>query len=332
MKHLVVQSSMRSSDIRPPELVARLQDLATQAARGFLADVAELVEVSCPGCGADDGRPAFERQGFGYLECVNCGTLYVRRRPTAAALARHYESSPAAEARLEYFSRETASARFEYIVQSRVEWISEQMERVRSDRGLRYADVGTLYPAMFTELSVLPHVARLASFETDARIAERLSPAVQVDSSEEPFDVITAFEQLEHQSSPFEFLSRLRGKLVPGGSLLLTLRSASGFDIQTLWGDSSFLLIPEHLNLLSLKGVELLLERVGFDPLELSTPGEMDTDIVRQAIASRPDIAVGRFLRTMLTQRGDGALDEFQTFLQRNRLSSHVRVSARRSV
>lgn len=329
MKHLVVQSSMRSADIRPPELIARLQELAAGAAREFLATPGELVEVPCPGCGGEESRPAFERLGFGYVECAECGSLWVRLRPSAEALARHYAQSAAAEARLSYFASETASARFEYIVQSRVEWISEQVERVRSNRELRFADVGTLYPAMFTELSALTKLARLASLETDSRIAEQLPPSVRLDSADAPFDVVTAFEQIEHQFSPLDFLRRLREQMAPGASLLLTMRSASGFDIQTLWGGSTFLLIPEHLNLLSLKGVEALLTRVGLEPLELSTPGEMDTDIVRQAALSDSALDVGRFVRTLLLERGDAALDEFQAFLQRNRLSSHVRVTAR---
>lgn len=329
MKHLVVQSAMRSSDIRPPELVRRLQELSLEAASAFLSAPGALAEVPCPGCGLEDHVDAFERFGFGYVECTACGSLYVRRRPDAEALARHYAESPAADARLSYFARETASARFEYIVQSRVEWISEQVERVRHARELRFADVGTLYPAMFTELAELSSVGRMASLGTDPRIAERLPRSVRLDEVDAPFDVVTAFEQIEHQFSPYEFLSRLNELMAPGASLLLTLRSSSGFDVQTLWEHSTFLLIPEHLNLLSLKGIEALLTRVGLTPLELSTPGEMDTDIVRQAVTSDPSLPVSRFVRTLMTERGEVALDEFQSFLQRNRLSSHIRVAAR---
>lgn len=329
MKHLVVQSAMRSSDIRPPELVRRLQELSAEAAHAFLADPDGLADVPCPGCGVEDHVAAFDRFGFGYVECTACSSLYVRRRPTAEALARHYAESPAAEARLAYFARETASARFEYVVQSRVEWISEQVERVRYERELRFADVGTLYPAMFTELAALSRIGLTASLGTDPRIAERLPRSVRLDSTDAPFDVVTAFEQLEHQFSPYDFLSRLHGLMAPGASLLLTMRSSGGFDVQTLWENSTFLLVPEHLNLLSLRGIEALMTRVGLTPLELSTPGEMDTDIVRQAVTSNPALPVSRFVRTLMTERGDVALDEFQAFLQRNRLSSHVRVAAR---
>lgn len=328
MKHLVVQSSMRSADIRPPEVVRRMQELAAEAAGSFLARLDRLETVACPACDEQVAEPAFERFGFQYVECAACHSLYVARRPTAEALREHYERSRAAEVRIGYFVRDTASARFEYIVQSRVDWISEQLAKRPAGGPLRVADMGTLYPRMFGELRELGLVSRLASIDTDPRIADRLPEGVARDAADAPFDVITAFEQLEHQFSPFEALSRLRALLRPGGTLLLTTRSASGFDISTLWEHAPFLIIPEHLNLLSLRGIKLLLARVGFEPQELSTPGEMDTDIVRQAILDDPSIRVSRFVRALLTDRGEIALDDFQAYLQKHRLSSHVRVTA----
>jgi hypothetical protein len=88
--------------------------------------------------------------------------------------------------------------------------------------------------------------------------------------------------------------------------------------------------VPEHLNLLSVEGVSILLEAAGFEVVELSTPGQLDLELVTQAVEQDPTIELPPFIDYLIHQRGDLAHEEFQTYLQKHRLSSHVRVAARK--
>jgi hypothetical protein len=119
--------------------------------------------------------------------------------------------------------------------------------------------------------------------------------------------------------------------MAPDGLLLLTTRSGSGFDLSILEGHARYLFVPEHLNLLSLAGLERLMERAGFELLELSTPGELDIGLVRDSLLRDPSIPVPEFVRLLVEHRDEVAHRDFQEFLQKHRLSSHVRLAARRT-
>jgi hypothetical protein len=116
--------------------------------------------------------------------------------------------------------------------------------------------------------------------------------------------------------------------LKPGGILLATTLTVSGFDIQVLWGSAKAVYPPHHANLLSIAGYHRLFERCGFELVEISTPGELDVDIVRNSLSDEPHLPVSRFER-MLIAAPEDVRRSFQEFLKRERMSSHLRVVAR---
>ena len=97
-----------------------------------------------------------------------------------------------------------------------------------------------------------------------------------------------------------------------------------------LWDKAPYIFVPEHLNLLSIAGLEQLVQRSGFELVELSTPGQLDVEQVRLACQDDPAIRLPRFVETLLSARGPLAAEDFQAFLQKHRLSSHVRIAARK--
>jgi hypothetical protein len=69
----------------------------------------------------------------------------------------------------------------------------------------------------------------------------------------------------------------------------------------------------------------MLFEQCGFTVLECFTPGEIDTDIVRnKIIAGELDVSSQPFLKTLLIDRWKELGEKFQKFLQDNNLSSHM--------
>ena len=136
-------------------------------------------------------------------------------------------------------------------------------------------------------------------------------------------DMVVAQEVIEHVHSPVDFCTSLWHLLRPGGRLLLTSLTVSGFDIQILWEHSRSICPPVHFNFMSIDSFRHLLTRVGFRHIRIFTPGKLDVDIVRNAAAENPQILSGqRFVHHLLSQ-GEKCLAEFQNFLSENRLSSH---------
>ena len=94
-----------------------------------------------------------------------------------------------------------------------------------------------------------------------------------------------------------------------------------------LWEDAENIYPPERLNLFSVEGLTQLCQRHGFEILEFSTPGFFDVEIVRHAVAARPDGPWPRFVRYLAEMRDDEALQALQEYLQRFRLSSFGRIA-----
>jgi hypothetical protein len=114
-----------------------------------------------------------------------------------------------------------------------------------------------------------------------------------------------------------------------GGLIFFSTLAASGFDIQVLWEQSRSVSPPQHLNFPTVAGAVRLIERAGLEAVAITTPGELDVDIVRNRLVAEPALHVPRFART-LAAADDDTRAAFQQVLRAHRLSSHVQCVARR--
>jgi hypothetical protein len=311
-------------------MLEQLRKQSLKDSKSYFEDPDCVVEVPCPACGTDDAPLAFDKNGFTYRHCSQCASLFVSPRPTVEALNQYYTESEAGRLRVAYFTEESAQARMLHVVQSRVDWIAPFLDK-GACRQSTFVDVATLYPQLFSEMRRMECFDELFSADPADHVAELVAAeGVKVGWPESATAVaVTAFEQLEHQVSPAAFLGRLRGLLAEGGSLFLTTRTVSGFDLQVLWDSTPYIFVPEHLNLLSIEGLETLFDREGFELLELSTPGQLDVELVREAARSNEALNLPRFVRSLLDREDANANADLQAFLQKHRLSSHVRIAAR---
>jgi len=331
---------MKEADIRPRDLFDTYLRLLEEDVETFFGDHRGFEAVACPGCGTWNGREAFVKSGFIYVECRECATLWASPRPPAARLADFYRSAKSVDYWCTAFYRETAEARRQHIFRPRAALLADLIARADGLGGGAIADVGAGYGIFLDEVLRLGQFRDVVGIEPNPALAqvcrERGFRVVEmsledVKPGELCLDVVTAFEVLEHVYDPCRFLSAISNLLAPRGCLVLTTLVASGFDIQTLWERSNAVTPPQHLNLMSIEGMRLLMERVGLEIVELSTPGRLDVDIVENAFRRDPGLPLPRFLKYLFASRGAEARTQFQTFLQGALLSSHVRVVARRA-
>ena len=66
------------------------------------------------------------------------------------------------------------------------------------------------------------------------------------------------------------------------------------------------------------------------DLVELNTPGQLDVDVTRSVVREDPTVEPHSFVRYLFEERDKLAHSDFQAFLKKHRLSSYVRVAARR--
>lgn len=333
MKRVVVSSGLREADIRPPALMSEFKRLSIHDAAEYFRDPVTRVESGCPACDSADREPVFNKYDFLYNRCRACGSVYVSPRPSAAALEDYYANAEASRFRVEHFSRDTAKARRYHLLSSHAAWMCQIFDEAGNHHARTYADMFTHSPLIFDE------VHALGVFDTLYSVAPLLRPESQSQAPVQVVDegavaglgAVSAFEKMEHQFAPSTLLHGIAGMLAPDGLLFFTTRTITGFDLQVLWDKTPYIFVPEHLNLLSVEGLTQLVTRCGLELIELSTPGQLDLQLVQHAAQQDPSIKLPAFVQYLIENRDALAHEDFQAFLQKHRLSSHVRVAARKT-
>jgi SAM-dependent methyltransferase len=330
---------VKESDIRPQELFQRYLELAKADVDRFFNQRDTYQEVNCPGCGGQRRQVAFSKQGFAYHHCTGCGSLYNSPRPPRAAFVRYFQEADSVRFWAQEFYRATEASRRELIFKPRAAEVVDLARQYGLGQGL-LVDLGSGYGTLLEEVEAHGFFAELKGVDCAPELAAAcrakgfavLEKGVEeLEAGDLAADLATCFEVLEHLYDPLQFLAGVKRILRADGLLLLTTLTCSGFDLRLLGRHSKSVNPPHHLNLLSLQGVEALLERAGFEVLELSTPGRLDVDIVRNALAGGPSLEIDPLWADLVSSDDENLRAELQQFLARHRLSSHLMVLARKT-
>ncbi len=329
---------MRENDIRPKALLDEFFARLKRDADRLAARRASFVDVPCGLCGSADSAQTFVKDGFPYRTCSSCSSLFASPRPTEAALIDYAETSEAVEFWSTHFYRETAAARRERMFRPRAALAMEIASRYGLTGEVRAADVGAGYGLFLLELQAIAPAWSLTAIEPDQRLAAVCREhglevdqrwVEQIGDGELGMDFVAAFEVIEHVFDPAAFIDACRRLLRPGGIALVTTLTISGFDLQVLGAASRSITPPQHLNFPSVAAVARLAARTGFEVVEVSTPGQLDVDIVRNVYLEHPEFVQDAFARSM-AMAGDETRQAFQAFLREHRMSSHLRCVLRR--
>jgi ubiquinone/menaquinone biosynthesis C-methylase UbiE/ribosomal protein S27E len=318
---------VKEEEIRPKEIFQQYLELSQQDAREF--NDSNFQTVSCPGCGVGSSEERFEKNGFRYVRCLNCGSLYCSPRPSEDDLGNFYKTSKSSKYWSEVFFPAVAEIRREKLFRKKAKQVHAALKK-KSFCPEDICDVGAGYGIFLEELNSFFPSANFFAIEPSPELAERCqakgfetlqSVAEQANVWNERFDLVISSEVIEHVHSCDRFVDSIYRLIKPGGYCLITGLGYEGFDILTLQENSNSIFPPHHLNFLSIKGFTELLQRAGFTEVAIWTPGELDVDIVINSAV------IDEFTR-VLQSRGTEAISEFQSFLQKYCMSSHIWVLA----
>lgn len=296
---------------------------------------AQLVPVACPACEDQNSRLEFVKDGFEYHSCLSCLTLFAHTRPTFESLQDFYTRSEATNYWVNEFFKPMAEARRQKIFRPRAEYVVRHFGR---DARWRIADIGAGFGIFCEELRKLWPDSLYAAIEPSPEQAEicRSSGFEVIEKSVEEveghnnsFDLMTAFELLEHLHEPRRFILSVRALLKPGGWLLLTSLNGLGFDMQILWDKNKNIYPPCHINFFNPASLTRMLDDLGFKVAEAQTPGQLDWNIVEGAI-NHGDAETDRFWKLIAQKLDAAGKQELQDWISRNSLSSHMRVLAQK--
>jgi len=323
---------MKEHDIRPKAIFDEYLRLAALDVQLLFAD-APCVCIACPACLAE-GSPAFKKNGFQYALCDACQTLYVSPRPVAESFRAYYTDSASTRYWATTFYRETEAARREKIWKPKAALVAQKVRRFGG--AAHVVDIGGGYGTFAEEVRALGgfeltviepsvHLARVCR-DKKLRVVERFLEDIGAGDLGAGPKSFVSFEIFEHLTDPAAFLQSLYRLMQPGDLFIFTTLSGTGLDIQVLWEKSKSVSPPHHLNFFNPWSVRSLLRRVGFETVEVTTPGHLDVDILGNNAGDIPE----RFWKTFLQFADEQQKSAAQAFMTASGFSSHMMVVCRR--
>jgi SAM-dependent methyltransferase len=329
---------MKEFEIRPRKLFSEYLELSKRDIDVFFSDHTSFKNINCPGCMSDNTEISFTKHGFTYKKCTKCSTLFASPRPSSEMISDFYRRSESSKFWAEHFYPETADARREMIFKPRAEIINTLLSELNIPEPRSIVDVGAGYGIFLEEIRKYEFFKEVIAIEPNKDLAECcrkkgitvFENAVEdIKDDELKASVVCSFEVFEHLYDPDNFIMSMKKLLKPGGILLFTTLTYSGFDLLVLGKNSKSISPPHHINFLTIEGIRALINRCGLTEILIETPGKLDIDIVKNMYEEIPDLKLPEFIEYLIKNRDAKTHNEFQQFLQKNNLSSHIRVIAR---
>ncbi|MFH2011562.1 MAG: class I SAM-dependent methyltransferase [Pseudomonadota bacterium] len=319
---------MKENEIRPQNIFNEYLKLAEQDVTTYFEN-APRIHISCPACGAK-GVYAFNKKGFSYEECSECLTLFVSPRPAKEAFDHYYTDSPSTRYWATTFYKETESARREKLWKPKARLIKEKVERFSQAKTI--LDIGGGYGTFAEEIQKIMdldivviepsvHLAKVCR-DKGLSVMEQFLEDISPDLIPKETKAFVSFELFEHLHDPTDFLGTLNGLMQKNDLFIFTTLSGMGIDIQVLWENSKSISPPHHLNFFNPKSVQILLKRLDFKVIEITTPGKLDISIME----NNSDLIHDRFWRNYLQIASEQDKENMQAFVAQNLLSSHMMV------
>ncbi|HYC22260.1 MAG TPA: class I SAM-dependent methyltransferase [Candidatus Bathyarchaeia archaeon] len=231
--------------------------------------------IPCPACGGSRFTAAFEKRGYRFERCDACRFLRVNPQPSASELAAFYAASYRDSgyqefARADPIRRAIAEHRFARIARE-------------APRAHRWLDVGASTGAFVRAVvegsralaggaengSVVAHGIELSQEAVASARREGLElfhSAIEDFSPHDRYDVVTAFDVLEHLREPRVLLDRCREWLAPGGVLVLTVPDIGSLPARLMGRFWYYVDPPGHLQYFAPESLRGFFERHGFTP------------------------------------------------------------------
>ena len=213
-------------------------------------------------------RKIFQKKGKDYVRCTDCGIIVVAPIPSRTEMTDYYNADYAHDSGMGT-ARTDAEALFQATAQSRL----PEIEAIVPDG--RWLDVGCANGAFLEVIAAAGYDAHgidLSDTAADFARAKGLqvrAAAIEDCVLDSPYDVISAFDVIEHVIDPSEFIRNVSELLKPGGVLVLTTPDTRSV-MARMMGSRWYEYIPEtHFFNFHADNLRRLLHRFGLEVMEV---------------------------------------------------------------
>ena len=313
------------SSVKPFESLQLYREYCIDATREALGAESWSREA-CPACeSGSENIGAVDR--LRYQRCSRCGTMFLREVADDSQWYDLLERVGERRNSASTFDSGVEHSRVENVYAPKKEWIESTLRL----HGMKEANVVEVVSGQspFTSLLEKGSFRKVASVTERALMAAAELTGSTLEDGRAAWDAAVLLESLDRSTDPAKILGEVALRVRTGGLIFVTALVASGFDIVCLGLRNMYLHPPDRTNCFSMEGLKQLLERTGYSPVEISTPGVLDVEIVN-AHRGLDDVTLSSFEKQLLDSDQE-TREAFQTFLQQNRMSSFARIVARRS-
>lgn len=321
MRSIQTGQTFPLSSVKPLDRLAEYREFCISATRKRLKSSSRRRRIS-PVTGKEL-EPAGEVDGLAYALCRETGSLFLAE----VSESKEWEAllSEASRRRRAPSQRDgdLSQSRTDNVYAPKVDWIRETLtlQGIRKPRILEAVTPPSELGSLLKECRSFAEVRAVNEMELAHAAVSGLEAGLE--------EAIVMLESLDRVDDPRGLLQSAAARMKDGGLLFVTSLAASGFDLQVLGLKNRYLYPPDRTNCFSLRGLQQMLESQGFKLLEVSTPGVLDLQIVQAHLQTDPSLPLSRFERQVVEADAE-TCSEFQSFLQRRRLSSFARIVAKK--
>jgi len=297
-----------------------------------------FVSVNCVACGSDNHSVWGEKMKFTYSECGECKTIFMNPRGDENLMGEFYKQSKNYAFWNKYIFPASDEIRKEKIFRPRANKTVGFCKKY-GVKGGTMLEIGSAFGTYCEAVSDLKYFERIVAVEPTPGLAETCrekgietfeQTIEDLEFKKESVDVVANFEVIEHLSNPKKFIQQSADLLRKGGIFICTCPSGTGLGTLVL-KEQAKVVDHEHVNYFNGDSLSLVLAECGLETLEVSTPGELDAEMLYSEFKSNPEaFKTNSFFSHLFQNLNDTTLGEFQQFLKDNLLSSHLWIVARK--
>ncbi|NRB19362.1 MAG: hypothetical protein HRU33_17775 [Rhodobacteraceae bacterium] len=271
----------------------------------------------CPAC----GQPRIKSKSFSqallpFQRCTGCNTIYAPRLPSQQTLD---------TLRLDTVIDHDEEQNRDFEFTSLLNWIS--LTEVRSERSLetvldyRFSAQAPAWPLTAQRLTRHRKLTFLPlQVQSEAESYCDLQQALQ---AQDPRAVLVLAE-MDRVADPALLLRSIQENVARGTLVFIATSCADGLEYEILGADSPSFIPLDRLTVFSVSGFEALAQKLGFNVLEVSTPGRLDAVILDQYFKATESSDIP-FWSSFFREADNNRLRDLQILLQRSLKSSVMR-------
>lgn len=331
---------MKDNDIRPRYLMSKQKKLFKLDALNLIKLKKEFIKINCPACDCLKNNFFLKKDNFIYRICKKCKTFFMSPRPNNRILLDYYDISRNMNYWAKYIFPISKKKRIKYIFKPRANLIKKIISK-QYKKKITFLEIGAGDGSLASELKKMNIFSTMKLIEPNTNLARSIKKKkIDVENTTfekyletkiiKKYDCITFFEVIEHIYDPFFFLKKVKQMLKKSGLVIFSCPNGQGFDV-AMMQDYSNTIDHEHLNYFNTDSITHLLKRTGFAAYQISTPGKLDVELVKNFTLKKKNInELINHRISWIKKTKQQELQILQKWIARNKLSSHMFVVAKK--